>query len=49
MAEKIRNSILSLKVIVFIVVLVCNALPAINAFTHWVVTEEGKIDVPFEI
>ena len=44
MEEKNLNSILSFKVFIFIVLLVCHSFPIINAFTHWVVTEEGKIE-----
>ena len=40
---KILGSVLFSKILVFIFLLVLKETPYIDAFTHWVVTEEGKI------
>ena len=42
-ATKIVGSVLFSKILVFIFLLFLKETPYINAFTHWVVTEEGKI------
>ena len=42
-ATKILGSVLFSKMLVFIFLLALKEMPYINAFTHWVVTEEGKI------
>ena len=43
MAATILSSLLFSKVTIFMFLVLLKRTPYINAFTHWVVTEEGKI------
>ena len=43
MAANVLNSILLSKVIILTLLVILKRTPYIDAFTHWVVTEEGKI------
>ena len=44
MAEKVSKSISSKKWIFLLIIFALQNLPHICGFTHWVVTEEGKIE-----
>ena len=44
MAKKVSNYISSTKWIFLLILFAFQDLPHISGFTHWVVTEEGKIE-----
>ena len=49
MATKILGSVLLSNVFIFTLLVVLKRTPYINAFTHWVVTEEGKIQAQVKL
>ena len=49
MATKMLGSVLLSNVFIFTLLVVLKRTPYINAFTHWVVTEEGKIQAQVNV
>ena len=49
MTKKVSKSISSTKWIVLLILFALQDLPHISGFTHWVVTEEGKIEAQVRI